>query len=359
MSTPMSTSRATRTRGWTMPMVLVGTLSLAACAGVLGLKKQDNSRPFEHYKHLAQGIGCLKCHQGVEKETDTGPLAIPGTNVCLECHQKPHNPADCGNCHGLASTRAAVSSARDHLKFQHTKHLDRLKSQCVPCHVSAGQADAAILRPSMPTCFACHGHRDQWRTRDCDACHHDLVSENVKPDSHIVHEGNWIREHGVRAASTRDLCSTCHTETFCTNCHGKTVPALPWKLQPENPRFDRLHSGGFMTRHPDEAKATPGLCTTCHAESFCRDCHEKKKVGATVAGSPNPHPVGWVRNGGGDHGRQARLDPISCAACHSGAGEQLCVGCHRVGGPGGNPHGSNFKSSLSKSDPPCRKCHFQ
>jgi hypothetical protein len=58
------------------------------------------------------------------------------------------------------------------------------------------------------------------------------------------------------------------------------------------------------------------------------------------------------------HGVQARLDPFSCASCHGGAGEQLCVDCHRVGGPGGNPHGRGFTSNKDKIlDVPCRFCH--
>jgi len=39
---------------------------------------------------------------------------------------------------------------------------------------------------------------------------------------------------------------------------------------------------------------------------------------------------------------------MSCAGCHGGAGEQLCVGCHKVGGPGGNPHGAGFASHKDK-----------
>jgi hypothetical protein len=54
----------------------------------------------------------------------------------------------------------------------------------------------------------------------------------------------------------------------------------------------------------------------------------------------------------------ARIDPASCASCHGGAGEQLCVSCHKVGGVGGNIHGPGFASNKSKTrDVPCRQCH--
>jgi hypothetical protein len=73
----------------------------------------------------------------------------------------------------------------------------------------------------------------------------------------------------------------------------------------------------------------------------------------------NPHPLDWVTGpNGGQHGMQSRIDPASCAGCHGGAGERLCVGCHRVGGPGGNPHGRGFSSTKDKSrEMPCRLCH--
>ena len=77
-------------------------------------------------------------------------------------------------------------------------------------------------------------------------------------------------------------------------------------------------------------------------------------------GNRNPHPPDWLTTtrGGGQHGTQARIDPSSCAGCHGGAGEQLCVGCHKVGGAGGNPHGGNFRSTKNKTrDQPCKMCH--
>jgi hypothetical protein len=211
----------------------------------------------------------------------------------------------------------------------------------------------------MATCFSCHKHKDQWNARDCDGCHVDLRAEGTLPASHLVHDGDWVREHGVRAASSRDLCATCHTERQCASCHGVTVPGLPQKLAFDDVRLSGLHRAGFRARHADEARAQPGLCSSCHSEGFCIACHESERVAPGNA-ARSPHPLGWLSTsrGGGEHGVQARIDPMSCASCHGGAGEQLCVGCHRVGGPGGNPHGSGFSSTKDKTrDVPCRLCH--
>jgi predicted CXXCH cytochrome family protein len=339
-------------------LALVFALGLAACAGVLGIKPRNAERPFEHRAHTTRGINCLECHAGASRAEDTGPLHLPTTETCTSCHEKPHDPRPCAGCHGQAHTRHEAELAKKHLRFSHARHVPTLGGQCVPCHAAAGDAEAESLRPPMAQCFSCHAHRDQWAVRDCQGCHVDLPSELVRPSSHVIHEGDFVREHGVRAASSRDLCATCHSEPFCAKCHGVTVPTLPWRLAFDSPRLTGLHRAGFRTRHAEEARANPGLCTTCHAQDrFCQSCHEERRVGA-LGGARSPHPPGWVRARGGEHGRAARMDPLACASCHGGAGEALCVGCHRVGGPGGNPHGRGFASALDPMrDAPCRMCH--
>ncbi len=341
-----------------LPLLLA--LSVAACAGVLGIHPRDQQHPFEHRAHSLKGINCLVCHEGVQRAGDTGPLHLPSAKKCASCHRKPHDTRDCLTCHGMRHTEQEDELARQHLRFAHAKHVAQVRGQCVVCHVGAGSTEQATLRPPMAQCFTCHVHKDQWRVRDCNACHVDLPAEHVTPTSHLVHDGDFLREHGVQAAASRDLCATCHEEHFCASCHGVTTPALPWKLRFDRPRVEGLHPAGFVSRHADEARASPGLCSTCHrSERFCADCHERDQVGATTPqGGKSPHPPGWVLASGGAHGPAARMDPASCAACHGGAGEMLCVGCHKVGGAGGNPHGPGFNSTLDKThDTPCVLCH--
>jgi hypothetical protein len=336
---------------------LIASVVLAACAGVLGLKRRDMARPFEHRRHTTAGINCLECHAGVTKAGEDDPLHLPDQATCVRCHQKPHDTRACDLCHGDPATRGSALMARRHLRFEHRTHLKGLSGQCVPCHTSAGVRDATSLRPAMAACFGCHEHKDQWRVRECGGCHHDLPSEHVRPESHLVHDGDFLREHGIRAAAVKDLCATCHAESFCASCHGVTVPALPWRFSFDTPKLGRLHPAGFLTRHPEEARVQPGICASCHVERFCADCHADRIV-ASGTGARNPHPPNWVRARGGEHGRAARLDPLSCASCHGGAGEMLCVGCHKVGAPGGNPHPPGYSSTLDKvRDVPCRLCH--
>jgi hypothetical protein len=343
-------------------LLLVMCSLLGACAGILGIRPRDPQHAFEHRAHSVAGVACVECHEGMSKAGELGPLHVPQPSKCVSCHKQPHDARACDGCHGVAHTRDEARLAREHLRFSHDRHLSPLGGQCVTCHGAAGKIDQASMRPRMAECFTCHTHKDQWAARDCQACHVDLPAELVRPSSHVVHEGDFVREHGVRAASSRDLCATCHSEAQCAGCHGVTVAALPWKLAFDRPALSGLHRAGFRQRHADESRANPALCTTCHGEGkFCADCHAQRRVGAGPSGAfRSPHPAGWVRARGGEHGREARLDPQACASCHGGRGEALCVGCHSVGGPGGNPHGRGFTSALDKlRDDPCRQCHVR
>jgi predicted CXXCH cytochrome family protein len=339
-------------------LLIALSVLLGACAGVLGIRPRTASRPFEHRAHLLHGVSCVACHSGVANSLPSSTLHLPSDADCRRCHEKPHDDRTCLGCHGEPYVRGALELARGRLRFDHSRHMPAVRGDCVRCHADVTEAVPEAVVPKMATCFGCHRHRDQWALRDCGGCHVDLPAQSTPPDDHLVHDGDWIREHGVRAASARDLCASCHSERQCASCHGEgTVPALPWKLSLGEAPLAGLHRAGFLARHPEEARADPGLCTTCHAEGSCIDCHNRENV-APGATSRSPHPPGWLTTGGGDHGPQARIDPASCASCHGGAGEQLCVGCHRVGGPGGNPHGAGFSSHKDlHHDLPCRECH--
>lgn len=339
--------------------LLVLALVLGACAGILGIRpKHGVGEPFEHRAHLLKGIACTNCHKGVMTSVDDGTSHLPSSDTCKSCHTKPHDTRECSTCHGSPRLRAELALAKEHLRFDHKKHVAASNGACIRCHARAGDSPSQALLPPMAACFGCHHHENQFELRTCDGCHIDLPKESIRPESHVVHDGDFLREHGVRAASSRDLCTTCHTERSCAACHGVTAPGLPARLAFDRTDGPGLHRAGFMSRHALEAKSQPGLCTSCHTENSCQECHTRQR---TSSGSGrNPHPPGWILagKGGGDHGLAARMDPVSCASCHGGAGEQLCIGCHRVGGPGGNPHGPGFSSTKDKrTDVPCRSCH--
>ena len=339
-------------------LAIVVAVVLAACAQILGIKPPERTA-FPHMVHLDKGVNCQDCHVGVATSTDKDPIHIPDTAACVACHKKPHDTRECKMCHGLDYVRQGAELAKDSLSFKHATHVPRGKGECVHCHQGVAR-DSDHIRPTMAVCLSCHEHQTEFAVQSCDRCHKDLPGEHVTPASHIVHDGDWLHEHGRRAGMSRELCSTCHADKYCASCHGKTVPLLPEKMAFDDPLKAGVHRAGFKSRHSLEAKAQPGLCLTCHEKTkTCDACHQDNHVNV-ASGGRSPHPVGWVglRGEGNDHGRAAWRDPSVCASCHSGAGEQMCIGCHRVGAIGGNPHRPGWTSKLRRTvDVPCRLCH--
>jgi predicted CXXCH cytochrome family protein len=334
---------------------VVAALAIAACAGVLGLTG-SGPQPFPHRKHTISGIACTRCHAKIETDAGAG-LHIPDESLCVTCHKKPHDPSPCLTCHAAANALAELQDARDHMTFEHKRHVGPARGNCMRCHTGIAEGDTHI-RPPMAICFTCHDHDAQSDARKCDACHKNLEDTKLQPASHLAHDGDWLREHGSRAASSGDLCQTCHRERFCAQCHGKTVAALPATMHFADPFAPSVHRANFFARHNLEARAEPGLCSTCHSPDRCVACHVARGVGADGT-RKSPHPIGWVGPGAADtaHGREARRDPAACAACHDGAGQMLCVGCHKVGGVGGSVHPPGWSSRLPLSAVPCRLCH--
>ena len=326
---------------------------LAACAGILGLTKRG-SEGFAHRKHVVAGVSCTTCHAGIE--ANEGALHLPDDKTCEGCHAKPHDTRSCMGCHASPATAAELLATKDHLLFDHGPHLKGpARGNCMRCHTGVAEGDEH-LRPAMATCFKCHD--DQQKARTCDGCHRDLPDEGTLPQSHLAHDGDWIREHGTRAASSGDLCETCHSkQSFCTTCHGQSVPALAATTRFADPFSTSPHRGGFASRHSLEARSDPGACATCHQPDRCVACHTSRGVAGDSRATP--HPRGWVGLTSSEnlHGREARRDPAACASCHGGAGEQLCVGCHAVGGVGGSPHPPGWNSQQPLTAMPCRMCH--
>ena len=83
-----------------LTLVMLLAVVLAACASVLGLRRELPSHPFEHRAHVLKGINCVECHADVASAGETGPLHFPDDAVCRRCHEKPHDTRSCTSCHG-------------------------------------------------------------------------------------------------------------------------------------------------------------------------------------------------------------------------------------------------------------------
>jgi hypothetical protein len=332
-------------------------LSTFACASLLGIRETGPSG-FPHRAHVLEGVSCVDCHRDVDRAGELGPLHLPDSTSCVECHEEPHDTAPCLGCHGMPSTARRAESNRRFLRFAHDEHVPELRGNCARCHRDVAHEGARLGAP-MAACLGCHEHEDEFEVRECESCHVDLPDEAIAPENHLVHGDDFVERHGAVAGSSADLCATCHSESFCASCHGARVPVLAERMHFDDPWRASVHRAGFASRHAEEARVDPGLCTSCHSESACASCHRQNGVSAEARGAFDPHPPDWVGlpGTGNAHGPAARRDPASCASCHGGAGEMLCVRCHEVGRVGGNPHPIGWSSSRSLGELPCRLCH--
>ena len=141
-------------------------------------------------------------------------------------------------------------------------------------------------------------------------------------------------------------------------------------LKPSMKYPDRLtrqliHRGDYVSRHSIEARSNASQCATCHSISRCDSCHVQQGVSfaSAVSGAQglprSPHPARFMERGASEfHGRAARRDIVACASWHDQGAATNCIGCHKSGQFGGNPHPPGFKSALDrKSTPMCSWCH--
>ena len=160
-----------------------------------------------------------------------------------------------------------------------------------------------------------------------------------------VHPSDFARTHGAVAASGELRCSSCHTQSYCSDCHaGERVTR-------------RYHPANFLATHAPQAYGRETDCSSCHStEAFCRSCHRQAGLAAkTNARSTvfhNAQPL-WLLQ----HGRAARQDLNACATCHQ---QTYCMQCHSDLGSRINPHGPGFDAARMQSRNPglCLMCHF-
>ena len=212
----------------------------------------------------------------------------------------------------------------------------------------------------MSQCFSCHEHEQEWNKGVCAPCHAQAELERTLPQTFLQHDQGFMRRHGQLASQEKRLCQACHSQAQCDDCHDTTQDFAIERRRPEQIERKFVHRGDFIVRHAIEAQSQPSLCVKCHSVESCDSCHVARGVSGNRVNGRNPHPPGWVstettsRSG---HARAARRDVVVCASCHDQGPATNCIRCHKVGGFGGNPHPSGWRSTQSQSSQMCRYCH--
>ena len=341
-------------------LLVVSLAGLSACAGLVRyLVHQRDAIRAPHKVHAEAEVDCATCHETIFDSTHLKTVDLPKEKVCFGCHKEQKESGDCAFCHTLPDKPASYPPRVRHLVMNHQEHIERVKEDCTVCHQELPNPTwTKGLSPSMDSCLKCH--QKDWDEGNCALCHEDLTRYDLKPVAAYSHAPGFGTNHRMAARAQPESCSTCHQQSFCSDCHEKTqAPRVELQLPERVDRFF-VHRNDFLSRHAVEAASDESTCLRCHGVDSCQSCHQKNGV---VPGAPkglNPHPAGFGQ--GKAHGQAARQDIVSCAACHDQGAASNCVSCHRTGGVGGNPHPQSWLLHHDvqeiSGNAMCQACHL-
>jgi len=316
-----------------------------------------------HATHARANVQCLACHEDIYDAKNLDARYLPPESKCLECHKDKKEQGQCAFCHEDPQHPATYPKVERSVRLSHAEHIERVKEDCSVCHQQLPELTTRQpLVPPMSTCTSCHEHKHELAAGQCVSCHVDLRKFPLTPITQFSHQGNFVRQHGVMARSAGESCAQCHDQTFCADCHARTV-AVPVEVKfPEQVLSNFIHRADFISRHAIEARADEGLCRRCHGQSFCDSCHTAENLTPLSANPRSPHPPDFSFPGSPQsHGPLARRDIAACASCHDQGARSICVDCHKVGGVGGNPHPTSWASRHPRDEinrsPMCLTCH--
>ena len=113
---------------------------------------------------------------------------------------------------------------------------------------------------------------------------------------------------------------------LCSDCHG--TEAMKGGLK----TYDSFnHTLTFVKNHRFQANQDSGTCASCHAPSFCADCHGGKvsmSPSVKLANRPDremPHRTNYLIL----HRMDGKIDPTSCYKCHGRSNNDKCATCHK------------------------------
>ena len=251
------------------------------------------------------------------------------------------------------------------VQFNHQEHLENLDAgeECTICH----KQDASQIIPDMGSCQECHEK--------------DFISQ-VTFSGISTHGPAWSLNHRADAKSNTPACNSCHQQEDCLECHKAGFADEMGEL---GNNLINVHRSDFHVTHPIAARTDPQLCSSCHENNFCVDCHARFAPQELAIQS---HRKGWsLISGGGmahesftedmcqmchhdsvlpayewslSHSREARKNLATCQSCHPQG--DICLKCHSAKtGLGINPHPSDWDDMKGRlkdaSSRTCRKCH--
>ncbi|MBU0480080.1 MAG: cytochrome C [Proteobacteria bacterium] len=109
----------------------------------------------------------------------------------------------------------------------------------------------------------------------CTDCH-DAANDSIsfKRFNHTLY---FTENHKFEANQGSEVCSMCHRESFCADCHAADVELKP-SIRNQSDTYRRTpHRGDYLARHRIDGRIDPTSCFRCHgnpkAAERCASCH--------------------------------------------------------------------------------------
>jgi hypothetical protein len=247
----------------------------------------------DHAIHTENEVTCTTCHNRTAHVEDfTLTLTNPKTGEPNKKHENFMEMTACFRCH----TQEPRSTAPGGQCFLcHTQEFDLLpKSHEATSFFPKGHGTLALAEEK----------RAPWMNATATA---DAETAKTKE---VTKEERYAGEN-IPAMPEVNLCSTCHSKAFCTDCHGVPMP----------------HPKDFKKSHGTYGKANPQVCAKCHGQGtdFCNECHHGQAIGYKYVPSlswKQQHPAAVAKTGS-----------AACLKCHN---PTYCAVCHVTGKPPAN-----------------------
>ncbi len=300
----------------------------------------------------------------------------------------------CDPCHGNIATTKNFSSS---IIFKHGYHQ---LVQCSACHSRFPHRPEGTEKPTMQSCFNCHGLRhgpmgviakDQ-----CSKCHVEPRSANTKP---AFHTSNWAEKPHVAPARAElnTKCMMCHDGKFCDDCHTQKAinwaPATGYSYDSGNGCLACHGSDTLMKTAGGVSKSfqVTGVTSSAHQDITCQQCHiDYAYEDKTLPSNLWNINAGYACSSCKDHKKQnavyqksihaeqinqGNMKSATCASCHGGhyiqrldteaaksllhaSAYRVCARCHKEQYVTYNDyyHGAAYKQGAPDA-PACWQCH--
>jgi nitrate/TMAO reductase-like tetraheme cytochrome c subunit len=285
----------------------------------------------DHEAHSEINAACTVCHNRVAHREDfelTGKDPKTGTT---RKHVNFMSMTSCFRCHGLEKGAAAPGACQkchtpgfklkpkshDDKEFYPGGHAEMAKELKAEAEEAAaegaeGEAEAekeqSLLTPEKA--YASGGGSGKEPVAKKDVPQVIAAQRQTGADDHAN-----IGEE-LPKVETIFECTTCHADTFCNNCHGMEMPHPAAFKEPKDVKDAVGHPA--MSADKDKAKK----CVECHGKNedthFCDDCHH-----GTAVKFEFDKKVAWTKQ----HPKAVEKSGLKACtdSCHS---PKFCVDCH-------------------------------